>query len=264
MTEPIANDVNITEASEPIEYTGEGIKHDEPLRAEVSFDADLDEDGHEKVNEEAQADTVEETPITQNEEVVNEDVNIQDTIGKTEELFESLSDDGLNLLNLYETEYVKNGEYSEATYKALEAKGWSKEHINVVSDAIEITVDKFANRLVEYAGGKDEYKALQSWSKQKENVSDAELKRYNDAINKGDLDYAKLQLEAWRGRYEKTKGTKPRETLQGIHAGTPSRGVKPFGSVDEQSAALNDPRYRLGGDYQREVQARMLASNFKY
>lgn len=264
MTEPIANDVNITEVSEPIEYSGEGIKHDEPLRAEVSFDADLDEDGHVKESEENQSQEVEENTITQNEEIINEDVNIQDTIEKTEELFKSLSDDGLDLLSLYESEYVKNGDYSEATYKALEAKGWSKKHIDVISDAIEITVEKFANRLVEYAGGKEEYKALQSWSKQKENVSDAELKRYNDAINKGDMDYAKLQLEAWRGRYEKTKGTKPKETLQGIHAGTPNKGIKPFGSVDEQSAALNDPRYRLGGDYQREVQARMLASNFKY
>lgn len=183
-------------------------------------------------------------------------------LAKQAEVFKSLSDENLDLMSLYETEYMKNGDYSEATYKALEAKGWSKENIDVVSNAIQITTQTFCDKVVSIAGNEQNYQAIQGWARQ--NASDADLNRYNEAITTGDLAYVNLQLSAWKNQYQSGVGKQPNVTLQNLHAGTASNGPAPFESLAEQTRAINDPRFREGGRYRNETLQRMMNSKFSY
>lgn len=263
MTDTIVNEEIVTDVDNGDLATpsDDNIISEETITAEIDYEAEYDEDGH-IVNSEADEVVDAEAEVVGDSQEVED--NPADFIAEKEALFKNLSDEKLDLISLYETEYIANGDYSEETYKALEAKGWAKEAIDIVSESIEIKAKEFASKLITAAGGESEYQALQAWSKQKGNATDAELKRYNEAVNKGDLSYAKLQLDSWRGKYVQVKGSKPKETLQGLHAGKSSNGLKGFESMDEYADALNDPRYAKGGAYQREVQARRLASNFKY
>lgn len=263
--EPITNEQPISQTPLDTNYIPEPTEQVTDENDTVTYIPSANEEVYSNAettgNEVIDSDTNE--PQEETTQEIATEAEITNQIEKTETLFKELSDENLNLLDLYETEYAKNGSYSDATYEALKAKGWDKSHIDIVSDAIEIKVGEFANKLVEFGGGAEQYQAVQEWVKNGK-APQADLDRYNQAINNGDLAYAKLQLNAWQAEYNQNKGTKPAATLQNIQAGTARKQIQGFGSINEQVAAINDPRYSQGGAYQKEVQARMLASNINF
>lgn len=244
-------DVNMYTSEEPLRVTTEGTIYEAPAEGE-------------KTAEELYTEALTPPPPVP-ETVEDPEQNLENPKEYLEEqadLFKSLSDDNLDLMSLYESEFVANGSYSEKTLAALEAKGWTKQNIDIVSNAIQITTSKFTSDVVGIVGGEKNYTALQGWAKT--NATDDELARYNAAIEQGDLGYAKLQLNAWQSKAQTTIGRKPAVSLQGLHAGNKSPEVQGFQSPAEQTAAINDPRFRQGGTYRDDVLKKMMASNFSY
>lgn len=109
------------------------------------------------------------------------------------------------------------------------------------------------------------YEALIDWSR--DNVSAAQQKAYNAALDSGNTEVVTGLLEAFQMKANAAgEGKGPRNVLseQGVGNGQGGKpkGVEPFASQAEMVAAMGDPRYANDPAYNKAVGERVAKSNF--
>lgn len=160
-------------------------------------------------------------------------------------------------LQTYSQQYAEKGELGEDVYKALEAKGIPKA---IVDDYIQGQIAKAHSHRIavfEVAGGEQGYMDLIAWGNQ--NLSKEEAAVIDSAIQSGDFNATKTALKGLMAQRAQAEGILPNQ-VQGRVGATGS--LKPFGSLQEQSRAQRDPRYKLEEAYRREVEARIAISDY--
>lgn len=118
----------------------------------------------------------------------------------------------------------------------------------------EETITTLTSQLFEAAGGESEYQRLANWAAN--NLGDARINAYNDALSKGDVLGSVNALKAIQYDFTMRNGFEPR--LTGGRA--PANDVKGFGSRWEITQAMNDVRYANDPQFRKEVEQRMAAT----
>ena len=153
-------------------------------------------------------------------------------------------------------EYYENGgEIGDATYEALEKVGISRDLVDRFKAGQEALEDAEIKTI--QGGANGEYDAMAEWAGK--NLPDDEFNTFNEVINTGTVEQAKLAVSGLYARYKSEVGGGPKL----VTGGTTGSSVMPYQSNQEVVRAMQDPRYKSGDKaYHNEVERRLAVSNF--
>ena len=160
---------------------------------------------------------------------------------------------GLGLDNYY-SEYEKNGSLSEKSYKDLASKGLDKTLVDSYFSGQQALADKHVSSIHSVVGGKDKYDTIVKWAS--DNLSDNEVKAFNDTMDSGTLDQAQLAISGIQAKYNSVN--QEPSLFSGERADN-SKGA--YRSVGEMLADINNPKYSTDSAFRADVEAKVKASN---
>lgn len=156
-------------------------------------------------------------------------------------------------------EYQDNGgKLSDKTLEDLKSKGISKDIFDAYISGQQAIAREQHNALGEIVGGTDNLGKILSWAKT--GLTQGEIKAYNDAVDSGNTEGAKLLLGSISQKYAQANGVDPK-LVSGSITRTKS-GVEPFKSSAEVVKAMRDPRYQTDAAYQKLVADRLDGTAF--
>jgi hypothetical protein len=151
-----------------------------------------------------------------------------------------------------------NGELSKDTYDMLETHGINKDTLTRYFEGQAALAERARADLASVAGGEEGLKNLLAWAD--ENISEREKVAYNQAVDNDDLAAARLLLRGIQAQFSEATPTEP-QLLTGMGPRV-AAGARPFGSIQEQTKAIQDPRYKHDPAYEAEVIARIAVSDY--
>ena len=166
-----------------------------------------------------------------------------ETVGEGQETIQNAS-----------VEYFEKGELSEDTYEALAKAGLSRELVDSYVAGQSALMQNEQDAIRNVAG--NDYDKMSQWAGK--NLSDDEMKAYNDAVTSGTIDQAKFAVSGLYARYKAENGNQPTLTM----GNTAGSGSMPFSDMQDVRRAMSDPRYKAGDKaYHAEVDRRLAVSN---
>ena len=153
-------------------------------------------------------------------------------------------------------EFSEKGALSEKTYTALSGKGIPKAMVDAYIEGQRSVGLKMADEMHKVAGSEQEFAAVAAWATK--GVSKETLSAYNDAVNAGRVEVAKLLFAGMKAQFTEAVGRDP-----SLVSGTvvpSSDGATPFASPSDLAAAFRDPRYKSSPAFRAAVIARAGAT----
>ena len=246
-------------SDEETEYTEEDYGDDYGDNSEEEEEDSEEEDSEEEDSEEE--DSEEEDSEEEDSEEEDSDaayVN-NEIIALTEQgdaAAELLATHGISYKDLC-AEYTANGELSEKSLASLNKAGFPKALIENYIEGQQSRLEaSFGSYIKKAAGGDKQYETICQWAAN--NLSEAEIRRYDKAIETNNLDTALTALEGLMLKYEKANGKAP-EIIRG-KAPARQAAIKGFNSLEEMADAMEDPRYEKDPAYTHKIEQRMLAT----
>ena len=230
-------------SDEETEYTEEDYGDDYGDNSEEEEDSE-EEDSEEEDSEEEDSDAA----------YVNNEITALTEQGDA--AAELLATHGISYTALC-AEYTANGELSEKSLASLNKAGFPKTLIENYIEGQQSRLEaSYGNYIKTAAGGEKQYTALCQWAAN--NLSEAEIRRYDNALDTHNLDTALTALEGLMLKYEKANGKAP-EIIRG-KAPARQAAIKGFNSMEEMADAMEDPRYEKDPAYTHKIEQRMLAT----
>jgi predicted transcriptional regulator len=153
-------------------------------------------------------------------------------------------------------EFLTNeGKLSDETVAALAAKGITPAEVSTYAEGQKALGAQVRAEFAQIAGGEENLKATLSWAKA--NLTPAEIKQYDAAIQSGNADLAKLLFQGIAARFTAAAGTNPTLLTGG---NVPASGGETYESWDQVTRDMGDPRYKTDPAFQRKVQTKLLRS----
>ena len=166
-----------------------------------------------------------------------------ETVGEGQETIQNAS-----------VEFFEKGELSEDTYEALAKAGLSRELVDSYVAGQSALIQNEQDAIRNVAG--NDYDKMSEWAGK--NLSDDEMRAYNDAVTSGTIDQAKFAVSGLYARYKAENGNQPTLTM----GNTAGSGSMPFSDMQDVRRAMSDPRYKAGDKaYHAEVDRRLAVSN---
>jgi len=175
----------------------------------------------------------------------------------TEELQKDLAERNVDFKSL-EEEYTKNGQLSSASLEALANAGYPKEVVDAYISGVEATQEKFYNAVVGFAGGEDEYRQVAQFVSSQ---GDKAVQDFNDTINTGNLGVINMVIQGVKANMKAVNGT-TNQTILGQSTGGTADNTNAFLSKQQMLDAMNDPRYDKDPIYRKQVEQKIINSNF--
>jgi len=147
---------------------------------------------------------------------------------------------------------------SDATYARLAAAGLDRATVDRSIAGTQALVTSQRTEVHTAVGGSEHYAAVQSWANNG-GVTPAEMTAYNNIMRSGDLNAMKIAAAGLAARHAQANGIEG-VRVGGVPAVKVAAGPQPFKSTAEQSAAINDPRYRNDPAYRKEIEARIMVT----
>ena len=208
--------------------------------------------------ENTQTETTEVTATTAVDAQTN---NVQEAFAQqqqaTEELQKDLAERNVDFKSL-EEEYMKNGQLSSASLEALANAGYPKEVVDAYISGVEATQEKFYNAVVGFAGGEDEYRQVAQFVSSQ---GDKAVQDFNDTINTGNLGVINMVIQGVKANMKAVNGT-TNQTILGQSTGGTADNTNAFLSKQQMLDAMNDPRYDKDPIYRKQVEQKIINSNF--
>lgn len=151
-------------------------------------------------------------------------------------------------------EFAKDGKLSDDSYKALEAKGISREMVDQFAAGAQAKVAAEEAEILEPVGGKEGYAKVVEWAGK--NLKPAEIDAFNKVINGGDVEAMKLAVTGLNAKFTAAEGQAPNLIRGNVTNGS----VEPFTSMAQVTEAMRNPKYATDPAYRDEVVARMKVS----
>lgn len=174
--------------------------------------------------------------------------------GEIESAKTELEGKGIDYVAL-EAEYNENGGLSEDSYKLLKEKGYPKALVEAVLAGWQTKADAFANKIIEDAGGINEYKRIQKFV---QSQGAGAVNAFNAIVNKDDLSVVSAYIAGVKAQMVAQHGT-TNPTLGGSGNVGKSKG---YTDANEMIKAMSDPRYGKDPNYMQEVERKVAASKF--
>lgn len=175
----------------------------------------------------------------------------------TEELQKDLAERNVDFKSL-EEEYTKNGQLSSASLEALANAGYPKEVVDAYISGVEATQEKFYNAVVGFAGGEDEYRQVAQFISSQ---GDKAVQDFNDTINTGNLGVINMVIQGVKANMKAVNGT-TNQTILGQSTGGTADNTNAYLSKQQMLDAMNDPRYDKDPIYRKQVEQKIINSNF--
>ncbi|MDO8839655.1 MAG: hypothetical protein Q7V31_12080 [Parvibaculum sp.] len=174
-----------------------------------------------------------------------------------------LADVGLDLA-AYNAEFAETGALSDATYSALEAKGFDRATVDAYKNAMtagpaaaQTIADAESASIIAAAGGQEKFTEILAWAS--ETLTADERSAYDAMIESGNAKTARMAVEWLSSKHANSDSNTP-NLVHGADTNTPT--VQPFGSMQEVTRAMSDARYKSGDKaYHADVQKRLAVSH---
>lgn len=161
-----------------------------------------------------------------------------------------------NAVTAATTEFTETGQLSDETFLGLEKAGIPREFVEAYIKGQEAVSVASAAEIQNSIGGVDNYNAMSEWAG--ENLTDGDLQAYNDIVERGSVEQARVAVKGMYAQFLGAGGAAP--TLsQGATSGV--AGAKAFGSAVQMVEAMQDPRYKSDPAYRTQVEKRIAVSN---
>lgn len=190
------------------------------------------------------------------------DEELQEEVNKhaeaTNEVKEALSKKGVDFDKVAE-EYMSKGELSKGTVEKLNKAGYPNSVIEAFIAGRQALENRYTDAVYRNAGGANEYNRVIEWAKS--NIPTETLKAYNNAIDANNLSAVNLMFDGMKAKMNASLGT----SNKSIHGGA---GVKRYATITgftskaEIIEAMSNPKYGRDAGYTREVEQKMLNTNF--
>ena len=198
--------------------------------------------------------TTDEKDTKEEDKPAEEQEEYQKAKGEIESAKTELEGKGINYAAL-EAEYNEKGELSKDSYKLLEEKGYPKALVEAAIAGWQAKADAFANKIIEDAGGINEYKRIQKFV---QSQGAGAVNAFNAIVNKDDLSVVSAYIAGVKAQMVAQHGT-ANPTLGGSGNVGKSKG---YADANEMIKAMSDPRYGKGLNYMHEVERKVAASKF--
>lgn len=188
-----------------------------------------------------------ETEQEQTEELAQEVEQVSSDVS------EALDNVGLDF-DVFQQEYIDNGELSAEAYAALDEAGFSR---NVVDSWIEgqnALASQIQGEMHSLVGGANEYAGLIEWASQ--NLPESEIDAYNAAMDSQDPNMIRFAVQGLNARY---RSEAEPTLMQGDAVASTSGGR--FNSNAELTQAMRDPRYANDPAYRQEIADKLARSS---
>jgi hypothetical protein len=163
----------------------------------------------------------------------------------------------------WQTEFAQTGDVAEEgrtkIADALKAQFGeaARQVVDQFIDGQKARVSNYSAEVMKVAGGQEQYAEMVTWAKS--NMSDAEIGKFNEAVDSFDVTSAKMAVDALKSRFTSARGSAPK-LITGENT-TPSE-QQGFSSTFEMTKAMSDPRYKSDPVYRKSVEQRAMLSNF--
>jgi hypothetical protein len=148
----------------------------------------------------------------------------------------------------YGQEVIASGQLSAASYAALAAKGIPRALADAHVEGINLKREKLMADAVKPFGGAEGYAEAAKWAV--ENLSVAEQAQYNADVRSGDPARVQYAVNGLKARVDAAQVRQP-ALVHGRRAGAVTGGG--FQTMEQQVAAMMDPRYNNDPAYTQEV-----------
>jgi hypothetical protein len=164
-------------------------------------------------------------------------------------------------LNEVSQEWFDNEGLTDETYEKLSKAGYPREMVDIYIEGLTTRTAGTANDAYELMGGKEGYGEMIDWAI--DNLSDADQKAFDKAINSNNRSTAMMAIKALKGDYEAAlmaeMSYEPEDPVETRGGPTASGGG--FENMDDYMTAMQDPRYDTSESYRKQVAARLSKSN---
>lgn len=157
-------------------------------------------------------------------------------------------------------EFNTTGALSDASYKALEAKGLKREVVTAYVDGQKAQANQAVQTVYASVGGEANYKAATEWAR--DTLTADELTAYNTDIQSGNVARAQAAAAGVYARFRLAGGRPADAPPAHVHGKQPAGGasaVQPFRSQDEVLLAMAHPLYKHSQEYRDLVMERVRA-----
>ena len=149
--------------------------------------------------------------------------------------------------------FENDGVISEETYKNLAEIGLPKELVDSYAAGQQALQQSEEGNIKAAADGN--WDQMAEWAAN--NLSPEEVNTFDDIVQNGTVDQARLATKGLYAQYKAENGVTPK-LVQGAVSGSSSM---PFKSNQELARAMSDPRYKSGDkSYHEEIDRRIAAS----
>jgi len=150
--------------------------------------------------------------------------------------------------------FENDGVISEETYKNLAEAGLPKELVDSYAAGQQALQQSEEGNIKAAADGN--WDQMAEWAAN--NLSPEEVNTFDDIVQNGTVDQARLATKGLYAQYKAENGVTPK-LVQGAVSGSSSM---PFKSNQELARAMSDPRYKSGDkSYHEEIDRRIAASH---
>ena len=150
--------------------------------------------------------------------------------------------------------FENDGVISEETYKNLAEAGLPKELVDSYAAGQQALQQSEEGSIKAVADGN--WDQMAEWAAN--NLSPEEVNTFDDIVQNGTVDQARLATKGLYAQYKAENGVSPK-LVQGAVSGSSSM---PFKSNQELARAMSDPRYKSGDKtYHEEIDRRIAASH---
>ena len=180
---------------------------------------------------------------------VQEDLGIPQDVPVAEGAFD---------MNALQQEYTENGSLSENSYKQLEDAGISQEMTNQYIAGQKALGAQIGNDVKNTVGGEENYNGMVEWAKT--NYSQDQITAYDNAVNSGNIELAKMAAKGLQSDYQNTEGVEGK--VYGGKQAAPEGGHGDvFRSNAEVTAAMKNPRYDSDPAFRQDVRDKLERSD---
>lgn len=162
---------------------------------------------------------------------------------------------GLDFENL-SAKYWEKGELDDADYKALEKSGIPKSMVDQFIAGQEAILESTRQSVFSTVGGEEVYTEMTEWAA--DNMEEAEIRAYNNAVNGADRNAAMLAVKGLKAQFEASQGYEPTRSIKGA---TARAGAQSYRSIAEMEKDMGDPRYKVDAAFRKDVERKLANSN---
>lgn len=152
-------------------------------------------------------------------------------------------------------EYQQNGEISEETYKAFEAKGMARDTLDGYIAGQKAIANQLVTKVHTEVGGAEQYEAMVKWADS--NWTEAEVKAFDEIVGGSNEAAIMVAVRGLKASFQAAEGVSP-NLVEG-NAGTPSTGA--YQSRSEMTADMKNPKYKTDPAFRKMVEQKIAKSD---